>query len=291
MALANGFTTAGVSVVKVAVAAVILASVSGLVAWGLWNFSQRDLQPTEPVVVASVPQVNPKADPVPVAKQPKSAEPAPNPPKLRDEQKISAWQRDKFKWQPVDADRVRPVTFAVTVPAGHRFVTVAVDDVKGVRVRTRGGAPFIAANETHVFLGMPAHGGSALVRMDPTTGREAPFASGKIDIPLPGKATGMAATKDTVAISIGSKNLIVLHSTKTGDKEKELAVTAPGKLAFTPDGATLVGVSGKELFRVEVGSGKVATFLPEGVKLPVAVAVSPGGGLYRPGNESTGPTG
>ncbi len=56
-------------------------------------------------------------------------------PRLKDEQKISAWEWDKFKWQPVDGDLVRPVAFAVTVPPGHKFVTVVVDDAKGVRVR------------------------------------------------------------------------------------------------------------------------------------------------------------
>ena len=56
-------------------------------------------------------------------------------PALKDQQKISAWEWDKFKWRLVNADLVRPVTFAVTVPPGHKFITVAVDDAKGFRVR------------------------------------------------------------------------------------------------------------------------------------------------------------
>jgi hypothetical protein len=56
-------------------------------------------------------------------------------PKLRDQQKISSWQWDKFKWQDVAADRVRPVRAAITVPPGHKFVTVVVDDAQGRRVR------------------------------------------------------------------------------------------------------------------------------------------------------------
>lgn len=78
----------------------------------------------EPVV--DVPQVT---DPTPTMPMPV--------PKLmlHDEQKISAWAWDKFKWRPVDADVRRPVTFAVTVPPGHKFVTVAVDDGNGFRVR------------------------------------------------------------------------------------------------------------------------------------------------------------
>ncbi len=56
-------------------------------------------------------------------------------PILKDEQKISEWKWDKFKWQTVDADLVRPVTFAITVPPGHKFVTVVVDNEQGLRVR------------------------------------------------------------------------------------------------------------------------------------------------------------
>ena len=64
--------------------------------------------------------------------QPASAIPEPV---LKDEQKISEWKWDKFKWQAVDADLVRPVKFSITVPPGHKFVTVAVDNEKGLRVR------------------------------------------------------------------------------------------------------------------------------------------------------------
>ena len=69
--------------------------------------------------------------------EPKNVEPTqPIPkPKLSDAQKISAWKWDKFQWQSVDAELVRPVTFVVTVPPGDKFVTVAVDDEKGFRVR------------------------------------------------------------------------------------------------------------------------------------------------------------
>lgn len=55
--------------------------------------------------------------------------------KLSDSQKISSWEWDKFKWQSVDTERVRPVTFPITVSPDHKFVTVVVDDVKGLRVR------------------------------------------------------------------------------------------------------------------------------------------------------------
>ncbi len=56
-------------------------------------------------------------------------------PALKDKQKIAHWEWDKFRWQPVDASLVRPVSTSITVPAGHRFVTVVVDDANGVRVR------------------------------------------------------------------------------------------------------------------------------------------------------------
>jgi sugar lactone lactonase YvrE len=56
-------------------------------------------------------------------------------PQLKDEQKISHWEWDKFRWQAVDAGLVRPVVTSVVVPPGHKFVTVAVDDANGVRVR------------------------------------------------------------------------------------------------------------------------------------------------------------
>ena len=81
--------------------------------------------------------VSPRVEESKQATAPKNVEltePLPKP-KLNDVQKISAWEWDKFKWQTVDAELVRPVTFAVTVPPGHKFVTVAMDDARGVRVR------------------------------------------------------------------------------------------------------------------------------------------------------------
>jgi len=80
------------------------------------------------VVTAEPPAEKSKADP-PISKAVAS------PAKLKDEQKISAWEWDKFKWQAVDAGSTRPVTFPITVPPGHTFVTVAVDNDNGVRVR------------------------------------------------------------------------------------------------------------------------------------------------------------
>jgi len=72
-----------------------------------------------------------------------AGKPAPLPPRgakvLPDRQKISAWRWAKtwykFYWDDADAALKRPVTFAVTVPAGHDSVTVAIDDANGVRVR------------------------------------------------------------------------------------------------------------------------------------------------------------
>jgi len=51
------------------------------------------------------------------------------------EQKISQWVGHGFKWVPVDPAIMRPTKFEVTIPAGHRQVTVAIDDAEGVRVR------------------------------------------------------------------------------------------------------------------------------------------------------------
>jgi sugar lactone lactonase YvrE len=63
-----------------------------------------------------------------------SIKPLPKP-VLKDNQTISSWKWDKFQWQAVDAELVRPVTFPITVPPGHRFITVVVDNEKGFRVR------------------------------------------------------------------------------------------------------------------------------------------------------------
>ena len=71
------------------------------------------------------------------ATEKKNAEP-PKPARqsqLKDEQKIAYWEWDKFRWQAVDASLVRPVSASITVPPGHKFVTVVVDDAHGVRVR------------------------------------------------------------------------------------------------------------------------------------------------------------
>ncbi|MEJ7591928.1 MAG: hypothetical protein WKF77_10290 [Planctomycetaceae bacterium] len=72
-----------------------------------------------------------------LATEPTNAEPAKpaRQPQLKDEQKIAHWEWDKFRWQAVDASLVRPVSANITVPPGHKFVTVAVDDANGVRVR------------------------------------------------------------------------------------------------------------------------------------------------------------
>jgi len=127
LSLATGAAAAGAGAGRLAAAALI-AAVGGLAAWGFYREPATDPRPAWAAEVAA----DPAADPAPV---PVRAAPAPGPLKLRDEQKISAWAWDKFTWQAVDGDSVRPVTFAVTVPPGHAFVTVAVDDAKGVRVR------------------------------------------------------------------------------------------------------------------------------------------------------------
>ncbi|VTT97610.1 sigma-70 family rna polymerase sigma factor : RNA polymerase sigma factor, sigma-70 family OS=Singulisphaera acidiphila (strain ATCC BAA-1392 / DSM 18658 / VKM B-2454 / MOB10) GN=Sinac_7453 PE=4 SV=1: Sigma70_r2: Sigma70_r4_2 [Gemmataceae bacterium] len=143
-ALAGGFAAAGTGVGQAAAAVLALAAVCGLAGWGLFGGAGRDgrgpqplaaVTPAEPPVPAAPPAGAPREADAAPAVPPRPAAPAPRPPKLRDDQLISSWQWDKFKWQPVDPAVTRPVTFAVTVPPGHKFVTVAVDDAKGVRVR------------------------------------------------------------------------------------------------------------------------------------------------------------
>lgn len=133
LALAKGAT--GIGVVKISLAAAVLAIVAGLSTWGHVTNPLGDPRPAQPPEVVASSDVGFKLVPDPVAVKPMPAAVATTPPLLKDEQKISAWEWDKFKWQPVDRDQVRPVTFAVTVPPGHKFVTVAVDDAKGMRVR------------------------------------------------------------------------------------------------------------------------------------------------------------
>jgi hypothetical protein len=69
-----------------------------------------------------------------------AAEEAPPPtapdsaPKLADHQKIGIWEWDKFHW--VDPEESpRRVQFRITIPAGHKFCTVVIDDAQGRRVR------------------------------------------------------------------------------------------------------------------------------------------------------------
>jgi RNA polymerase sigma factor (sigma-70 family) len=131
VALAEGVAAAGFGAGKLAVAAALIVAVAGLATWAFVRGPADRPPPALPIEVALGQKKNPKVDPLPL----KPVAPAPIPLKLRDEQKISAWEWDKFKWQPVDGDLVRPVTFAVPVPPGHKFVTVAVDDANGVRVR------------------------------------------------------------------------------------------------------------------------------------------------------------
>jgi len=136
-----GAKTAGVGVaVKVAAAVLALLAICGVGLIAILGSGER----TEPVaVVALAPEAEekpilattdkPKADPVAIT--PVAVVPAPNPPALKDEQKIGMWKGHNFHWEPADANQLRPVSFAVTVPPGHKFVTVAVDDTNGVRVR------------------------------------------------------------------------------------------------------------------------------------------------------------
>jgi len=50
-------------------------------------------------------------------------------------QQISKWEGHGFHWVPADPSSMRKTLFEVTIPAGHRQVTVAIDDAEGVRVR------------------------------------------------------------------------------------------------------------------------------------------------------------
>ncbi len=52
-----------------------------------------------------------------------------------DEQKVGKWEGHNFSWVSVQTDPSRDVMVYVTVPAGHKLVTVAIDDQQGVRVR------------------------------------------------------------------------------------------------------------------------------------------------------------
>jgi len=141
-ALADGFTAGGAGLGKLSAAVLTAVAVCGLVGAGLFGGAARNEPGRPPSAAAADPPARPdppaatppKADPGPPAAV-KPAAPAPHAPRLRDEQLISSWQWDKFRWQPVNPALTRPVAFAVTVPPGHKYVTVAVDDAKGVRVR------------------------------------------------------------------------------------------------------------------------------------------------------------
>jgi RNA polymerase sigma factor (sigma-70 family) len=83
---------------------------------------------------ADEPNVETVAEPQPAAAE--NPKPAPvAPAKLKDAQKIGMWKGHTFHWEPADAALVRPRSFAITIPPGHNFVTVVVDDPSGVRVR------------------------------------------------------------------------------------------------------------------------------------------------------------
>ena len=122
--------------------AAVFPPVRGLVArWWLAVVGGVPVNAPREVVKEDVDQVvTDQPKPIVIAEQaaePKKAEPAkPTPkPALKDEQKIAHWEWDKFRWQAVDANLVRPVSTSITIPTGHKFVTVVVDDANGVRVR------------------------------------------------------------------------------------------------------------------------------------------------------------
>lgn len=95
----------------------------------------RDVdQESVPQEATDIPQQNAVAEQTTKQEIVEPAKPIPKP-AFKDEQKIAHWEWDKFRWQAVDASLVRPVSTSITVPAGHKFVTVVVDDANGVRVR------------------------------------------------------------------------------------------------------------------------------------------------------------
>ncbi|MFO0825119.1 MAG: sigma-70 family RNA polymerase sigma factor [Gemmataceae bacterium] len=147
LALAKSFATGSVGMGKLAAVIVTLVTITGVAGWGLFGGVRNDGAAQQPLLAATDPAPAATASPAePPAGTPAKAIPTPpaaskpvarvpQAPKLPDEQLISSWQWDKFKWQPVESAITRPVNFAITVPPGHKFVTVAVDDADGVRVR------------------------------------------------------------------------------------------------------------------------------------------------------------
>jgi len=124
-------TVVGWSLGKLAATAAVLALATG-VAW-----TARDTPlGRETVPLAATPETAPPSS----AQQPEPPAPAPatvapDKPKRADEQKIGIWKGHKFEWQKPGVALRRPVTFAVSLPAGHTHFTAVIDDASGRRVR------------------------------------------------------------------------------------------------------------------------------------------------------------
>jgi hypothetical protein len=139
---------------------------------------------------------------------------------------------------------------------------------------TRGQGEHLAANATHLFTAWYRN----VTRLNPDTGREAAFADGRFDIPMPADITGLAARDQMVAAALGAQNRILILDANSGATVKELSIPSPSRLAFA-DADRLVVVTGEGLRVVQVSTGTVTPLSLPAVKQAVAVAVVPDGRL------------
>ena len=124
---------------------------------------------------------------------------------------------------------------------------------------------------------------ATLIRVDAATGRDLPLGGDKRGVELGDEAmgngiTGMAAADGKLFIARGDVNQLVTLDAETGKTLDTMEVDAPRGLA-TLDRDTLLFITGDEIRRLDLGSGRSEAFI-DGLVEPAAPAVDDGQNVY-----------
>lgn len=117
----------------------------------------------------------------------------------------------------------------------------------------------IAANDRALFVGLTYGGNQRLLRLNPSTGESAPFASGREEMPLDGEVVDVAACEKVVALSLKGGETIELRDSVTGLTSGSLPVAEARELCFDAAGR-LWGRAGEELFAADVTTLEVRRY-------------------------------
>jgi len=145
------------------------------------------------------------------------------------------------------------------------------------------GATHIATNSQHAFFCFDGDGGTArLGKVQPDTGEQIPFGIRVMDLPLPGKPTGLAARGIHLLVSVGAANKVVWLNADSGDVQHEFGVPGAGSLAFISDDQFLVtGTEGPALGSLRTRAlDRLKNPGPGAVALTAETPLAFGGTLY-----------